>query len=107
MGSIAKTKLILEKYYTIEELTEKVNQGARFVIFQYCISLIFAVTLRRFSPAYLIQSNNGQAKFKKKYNRISFIFGWWGISWGPIKTIQSLRINNMGGLDVTEDLILN
>ena len=35
------------------------------------------------------------------------IFGWWGIPWGPIHTVKSISVNNKGGIDVTNDIMLN
>ncbi len=100
-------KLIIEHDYSLDELKSKIDGGARFVIFQYCISLFFAVTLRRISPAILIENDDDIPKYRRKYNIYSYIFGWWGIPWGPIQTVKSLNINKKGGLDVTEDILLN
>lgn len=102
-----KQRVLLYKEMSLEELRKEIENGSRFVTFQYCISLVFAVTLRRFSPAILIKSNEQFLKYKRKYNLISFIFGWWGVPWGPIYTTKSQQINNKGGIDVTEDIMLN
>src|SRR6266852_7285584 len=32
---------------------------------------------------------------------LTLVVGWWGIPWGPIRTVQSLWINLSGGTDVT------
>jgi hypothetical protein len=92
---------------SIDDLKKEINNGSKFIVFQYCVSLFFAVTLRRFSPAILIKENSLFNKYKRKYNIISYIFGWWGIPWGPIYTIKSININNNGAVDVTEEIMLN
>lgn len=102
-----KQKLILYKKLTIEELQKEIDEGSKFVTFQYCISLLFVITLRRFSPAILIKNDEQFLKFKRKYNLLTYLFGWWGIPWGPFYTVKSLQINNRGGIDVTEDIMLN
>ncbi len=109
MTNIAKTKIRLDKEYTLNELEDTINKGAKFIVYQYCISLIFAVTLRRFSPAILVSPNETEyiSNLKRKYNRISLIFGWWCFPWGPIRTVQSLKVNKKGGVDVTDDIMLN
>ncbi len=91
----------------LEDLKYKVAKGARFIVFQYCISLLFAISLRRFSKAYFVDRFETTEKFAKKYNILSLIFGWWGIPWGPVYTLRSLTVNKKGGLDVTEDIMLN
>ena len=91
---------------TFEELEEKVRLGARFIVYQYTISLI-AVTLRRLTPAYYIPPDISDTAFKKNADILSVLFGWWGIPWGPLFTIQSLAANRKGGIDITKDVMLN
>ncbi len=102
-----KYKIEIPEQITIDELIEKINNGARFIIYPYCISLFFAVTLKRFSKAYLIENHQLKTKYKRKYNNLSYLFGWWGIPWGVILTIEYSKLNNKGGLDVTDDIVAN
>lgn len=102
-----KSKLLIEENLTAEKLQSEIDRGAKFVSFQYCISLFLAVTLRRFSPAILVKNEQSAKKYQIKYNFISLIFGWWGIPWGPYYTFKSVALNNKGGLDVTEDIMMN
>lgn len=89
---------------TVAELFSEVEKGAKFVVFQYCISIL-VLTFKRSSPIYLIKS--GESTFKKSmaYSLLSFFFGWWGIPWGPIYTIGSLVNNFKGGKDVTNEIM--
>jgi hypothetical protein len=102
-----KQRLIIKEQLTLEELNKAIEYGGKFVTFQYCISIFFAVTLKRFSPAILIRNHEELLHYKRKYDLLSLVFGWWGIPWGPVYTIRSLRINRKGGLDITEDIMLN
>jgi len=101
-----KYKLNLSQKLSIEELKSKVDSGYRFFVFQYCFSPIFA-TYFPFSPAVFIKNPDEAKPLIKKYNRISAFFGWWGIPYGPGKTIECIRLNNKGGLDITDDVMLN
>jgi len=100
-------KIIIKEDLTLDQLKQKIDNGAEFVCFQYCISLVFAITLKRFSSAILIESKDEIGGYRRKYNWLSLIFGWWGIPWGPFYTISSLRLNKKGGIDMTEDIMLN
>jgi hypothetical protein len=75
------------------------NQGAKIVVFQYCISLIF-MTFKRPSNGYFIQANESTLSKAIPYILISLLLGWWGFPWGPIYTISTLFTNFMGGKDI-------
>jgi len=100
-------KLIINDQISLEQLQNEVEKGGTFVMYQYCISILLVLTLRRFSPAYYIPANESKSKYKAKYNWLSSIFGWWGIPWGIVYTLSSYKINGKGGIDVTEDIMLN
>ncbi|MBL4592431.1 MAG: hypothetical protein JKX68_01290 [Flavobacteriales bacterium] len=100
-------KLSIREGVSFEELQTEIENGGRFIIYQYCISIFFAITLNRLSPAIFILAKEDSTKFKSKYNSLSSIFGWWGLPWGPIHSIKSIRNNNQGGIDVTKDIMLN
>ena len=99
-------KLIIPPEIKYAELAHHLQNGAKFRIYSYTISILFAVTLKKLSPAILICADEGTS-FQKKYNNLTRIFGWWGIPWGPIYSLKSLKTNNAGGIDVTEDILLN
>lgn len=100
-------KLVLPEDLSLEELKAEIDKGCRFIVFSYCIGLLFALLLKRLSPAIFIPHKEAVSKYAKKYNRISYILGWWQIPWGAYYTIKYIRFNNKGGLDVTEDIMLN
>lgn len=101
-----KYKLKLPEPLTIEALKGKIDNGYRFKVFQYCFSPIFA-TYYPFSPAFLMKEKKAARPQIRKYNLLSAIFGWWGVPYGPLYTIRSMKLNLKGGLDVTDDIMKN
>jgi hypothetical protein len=89
---------------TVEELNKELANGAKFVVFPYCFSIVI-LTFKRSSEIHLIKAGEGTFKKSLKFTLISFFLGWWGIPWGIIYTIQSLFINLRGGRDVTEQVM--
>lgn len=89
---------------TGEQINYELQRGGKFVIYQYCISLVI-LTYRRGSDIYFIQA--GDSAFLKgfKYSLLSLVLGWWGFPWGPIYTIGSIIQNCAGGKDVTQEVI--
>lgn len=102
-----KHKIIVPENITFEGLKQEIVQGGKFIVYSYCISLFFAVTLRRISPAYLVPASGPAKNIKNKYNLYNYLFGWWQIPVGLPATFRNIKINNQGGLDVTEDIMLN
>lgn len=45
------------------------------------------------------------AKHSIGYTLLTLLFGWWGIPWGAIYTIDSIYTNHTGGKDVTKEII--
>jgi hypothetical protein len=39
------------------------------------------------------------------WTALTVLLGWWGIPWGPIRTIQCLITNLSGGKDITREVI--
>jgi hypothetical protein len=74
--------------------------GARFVVFEYCISLVVA-TRRRPSEVYLLRPGELGLIRGLPYTLLTLLLGWWGIPWGLIHTPLALITNLSGGRDVT------
>lgn len=102
-----RIKIQFTQNYSRTEIVKQVESGARFIIYQYCISLFFAITLRRLSPAFLVLPGEPANKYKARYNLLSLLFGSWCIPWGPVYTFRSVILNNRGGIDYTDDILLN
>ncbi|KOR31595.1 hypothetical protein TI05_12565, partial [Achromatium sp. WMS3] len=82
----------------------ELQHGAKFVIYQYCISIIVA-TFKRPSNIYFFKADKSSFQTGLKFSLISFLLGWWCIPWGPIYTIKAIAINLKGGQDVTQEII--
>ena len=86
------------------EVDFEIGRGARFVFFQYCISII-VLTFRRSSDIYFLRQGEGAITKGLPFTLLSLVAGWWGIPWGPIYTIQSIYNNSRGGKDVTQSVL--
>jgi hypothetical protein len=89
---------------TASALTAEVARGAKFVFFQYCVSVVI-LTFKRSSDIYFIRVGENAVARGLGFTTVSLLFGWWGIPWGPIYTIQSLITNLGGGKDVTTEVV--
>ncbi len=87
-----------------EDLSTELRNGARFVIFEYCISLLL-ITFKRPSNIHFVRSGESAVVKGLGFTMISLFLGWWGIPWGPIYTIGSFINNFRGGRDVTPDVV--
>ena len=88
---------------TVDEINHEISKGAKFVAFQYCIS-IFVMTFKRGSSIYFIRSGESTLKHSLVFTLITLLFGWWGFPWGPVYSISSLSINPAGGKDLTQEV---
>lgn len=86
------------------EVDFEIQRGARFVFFQYCISIV-VLTFRRASDIYFLRQGENAVTKGLPFTLLSLVGGWWGIPWGPIYTIQSVYTNSRGGKDVTESVL--
>jgi len=82
------------------EVVFEVQRGGRFVMYQYCVSLVF-LTLRRNSPVKFIRAGESAVTAGLPFTVLSLVVGWWGIPWGFIYTPQVIYRNLKGGVDVT------
>ena len=88
------------EHMTPEQISAEVKIGARFVVYQYCISIL-VMTFKRGSDIYFIRPGDNSVAKGIPFTLISLFLGWWGIPWGPIWTISTIVKNLNGGLDVT------
>ena len=89
---------------TTNDLARELDQGGKFVVFQYAISVIF-MSFKRSSDIYFVKAGESGFKHGIGFSLISLLLGWWGIPWGPIYTIGSLYHNFSGGKDVTNETV--
>lgn len=89
---------------SVGQIRQMVNQGGKFVVFPYTISILI-MTFRRSSDIYFIKPGEGTLKYSIGFVIINLILGWWGIPWGPIYTIGSLFAHLGGGKNVTDEIM--
>ena len=89
---------------TVDDVKLLLPRGARFVMFEYCISLVI-MPFKRPTAIYFLRSDERAIGKSYPFILISLLLGWWGIPWGPIYTITSLVTNLGGGRDVTADVM--
>ncbi len=94
----------LEAIKTSLELQQELQRGAKFVTYQYCVSILI-LTFKRFSNIYLVRAAESRVTKGLGFSLLSFFLGWWGIPWGPIYTVQALWVNFNGGKDVTNEVL--
>jgi hypothetical protein len=83
-----------------QEISFEVNRGGRFVVYRYCFSAI-VLTVMQGTNIYFIRSGESRISRGLPWTLLTLLVGWWGIPWGPIRTVHSLWTNFNGGLDVT------
>jgi hypothetical protein len=85
---------------TPAEIAFELNRGGRFVVYRYCFSAVL-LTVMQGTDVYLIRADQSRIIKGLPWTLLTLVVGWWGIPWGPIRTVQSLWINLSGGTDVT------
>jgi hypothetical protein len=88
----------------VDDINRELSNGAKFVVFQYCFSII-VMTFKRGSDIYFIKVGESTVNHSIGFTLITLIFGWWGIPWGPIYSIGALYSNLTGGKDITEEVL--
>lgn len=104
MRSSTNLKVVGTEGYTPESLREEVARGGKFVIYSYNFSLVI-LSFKRPSNIHFVPAGKSRVKAGLPFTAIAFVFGWWGIPWGIIYTIQSLHTNFSGGKDVTDPIL--
>lgn len=89
---------------SVSQIRQMVNEGGRFVIFPYTISIVVA-TFKRGSSIYFVRPGEKSIKHSYKHVLVNTTLGWWGIPWGPIYTIGSMYHQISGGKDVTAQVM--
>lgn len=98
------TKIVGIENMVTEQLNHELQNGGKFVVFEYCVSIVI-MTFKRPTHVYFVKNGESTAGKSIGYTLTSLLLGWWGIPWGPIHTIGALATNLKGGNDVTADVI--
>ncbi|WP_438433674.1 hypothetical protein [Gorillibacterium sp. sgz500922] len=97
-------KMIGVEGMTVDQVQQEINLGGKFVVYQFCISIL-VMTFKRSSDIYFVRHHENRVGKGMKFTILSFLLGWWGIPWGPIYTIGALTRNFKGGQDVTDEVM--
>ena len=88
-----------------DQLKFEVQQGGRFIIYQYCVSAVL-VTWRESTDIYFVRAGESRIMKGLPWAILTLFAGWWGIPWGPIYSISALWKDLRGGDDVTAEILL-
>jgi hypothetical protein len=89
---------------TVDQLNFELQRGAKFVIFQYAISVVI-MSFKRPSAIYFIRAGESTVGKSIGFTLITLVGGWWGIPFGPIYSFQALATNFRGGKDLTKEVV--
>jgi hypothetical protein len=77
----------------------KITPSTQLVRYKYVVSIgVFTFTIN--SRLFLKEKISENIR-SEIYVVISILLGWWGIPWGPIRTIEAIRSNHRGGEQLT------
>jgi hypothetical protein len=82
----------------------ELQKGGKFVMYQYCVSLI-VFSFRGTSDIYFLRHNENAIVKGLPFTFLTFLLGWWGFPLGPVYTILILVTNLSGGEDVTQKVL--
>lgn len=89
---------------TANDINKELSNGAKFVVFQYCVSILI-MTFKRGTDIYFIKAGESTTSHSIGYTLLTLTLGWWGFPWGPIYSIGALHTNLTGGKDVTQEVL--
>lgn len=89
---------------TVGDVQDQVRQGAKFIVFGYCMSFLI-VTLRRSSEVQFVRAGESVFLAGLPYTLLSLFLGWWGFPFGLIYTPIVVIQNLVGGKDVTQQVM--
>ncbi len=97
-------KIVGIENMTTQQVNDQLQRGARFIIYQYCVSIL-VMSFKRSSDIHFVPAGESRARKGAVFCLLSLLLGWWGIPWGPIWTIATVGKNLGGGIDVTHDVL--
>ncbi len=86
------------------DLSAEMAKGGRFVVYEYAISVL-VMTFYRSSNITFIKADENAVGKGLGFTFLTLFLGWWGIPWGPIRSVQAFITNFKGGKDVTDRVV--
>lgn len=100
LGFILTNSERLQNGETLDYLGSPINTETRLVRYRYSFSYVIATSTRSSGLCIL---GSRQARSCRILCILSTLFaGWWGIPWGPVKTIQSVFVDTASGGDLSD-----
>jgi hypothetical protein len=100
---LAQLGIIGTQGMTGGQIADELRRGGKFVVFQYCVSVL-VVTVVQTTQIYFVRAGQSAAAYSARFTLLSLLFGWWGLPWGLIRTLQVL-FTNAQGIDVTQQVL--
>jgi hypothetical protein len=73
------TKIVgMDEIKSGSHLQQELASGGKFVIYQYCISILI-MTFKRRSNIYFVPAGESRVTKGLGFSLLSFFLGWWGI----------------------------
>lgn len=72
---------------TVSELRQEVQQGGKFVVYLYCVSILI-LTFKRSSAIYFIRANENAVLKGLPFTFLSLLAGWWHLQLLPSKPLS-------------------
>lgn len=86
------------------QIRQESDQGGRFVIFEYTVS-IFIMTFKRPTNIYFLRAGESATLKGLPWTMLSLFLGRWGFPWGHVYTPMAVFTNLSSGKDVTKRLL--
>lgn len=83
---------------------KSITKDSKVIQYQFCFSLIFISFT--FPTRFLLESDDSRKFHNAAACLFTFLFGWWGVPWGPLYSIQSIYRNLKGGSTQTVESLL-
>ena len=75
-----------------QEVIVELNRGGKFVVYRYCFSAL-VITVMQGTDIYFVRADESRVRKGLPWTLLTLLVGWWGIPWGPIRTVHSLVVS--------------
>lgn len=98
-------KVRIPIHYQYEDIIRAINNGAKFKMYPFTLGL--GKSFIFYSKVYLVENRSSTKLDGLGYAVFSLMLGWLSIPYGPYRVIICLRDIFKGGIDVTDDILVN
>lgn len=105
--NVVSVRLRTPEHLTYEEMLNRIEAGAKLVMFRYIVSIPLVGSYDRDSDIYYVRSHEEAIAIGQKFTRITRWFGWLNPLTGIQPSMNAIKLNKRGGRDMTEDILAN